>query len=134
MEAATNSSKLAQTTRDRMCRQRLDAKLVSFAVSFPYLVETGGLAHAVAVAKAQGHFEYLEELATVLAAMGHLDDPSAASLQRATLQCSLTDYVHLRHLTIQAALYLSECVTEADQQACTAQASPAEHQAEPRMA
>jgi hypothetical protein len=133
MEVATNIPRLAQTTRDRMCRRHLDPRLVSFAVSFPYLVETGGLAHAVAVAKAQGHLEYLEELAAVLADMGHLDDASAASLQRATLQCSLTDYVHLRHLTIQAALYLSECVAEAEQQACTPPASQAARQAEPRM-
>ena len=134
MGAATNSAKLAQTTRDRMARRRLDPKLVSFAESFPYLVETGGLAHAVAVAKAQGQFDYLEELAAVLVGMGHLDEASAAGLQRATLQCSLTDYVHLRHLSIQAALYLGECVAEADQQLRAHQAPETARESEPRMA
>ncbi len=134
MEVASNIPKLAQTTRDRMSRRHLHPKLVSFAASFPYLVETCGLAHAVALAKAQGQLEYLEELAAVLSAMGDLDTASAESLLRASLHYSVAGYVHLSHDALQAALYVSECVAEAEQQMRAHQAPEAAREAEPRMA
>ncbi len=135
MEVVPNIPKLAQTTRDRMSRRHLHPKLVSFAGSFPYLIETCGLAHAVALAKAQGQLEYLEELAAVLSAMGDLDSASAESLLRASLHYSVAGYVHLSHDTLQAALYLSECVVaEAEQQVRIHEAPEPAREAEPRMA
>jgi hypothetical protein len=113
MEAVTSSPKLAQAARERIGRRALGPQATRFAGKFPYLIESCGLAHAVALAKAQGHVEYLEDLAAVLSAMGQVEAASAESLEQATLHHSVTGYVHLSHNTLQAALYLNECLVEA---------------------
>lgn len=115
MDAESTSPRIAQAARERVGRRSMGAKAARFAGGFPYLIESCGLAHAVALAKAQGHVEYLEDLAAVLSAMGHVEAASAEGLEQATLQHSVTGYVHLSHNTLQAALYLNECLVQANE-------------------
>ncbi len=105
-----NAQKMARMARERIGRRQLSWEWASFADSFPALVEAYGLAQAVAVAKAKGHRQYLEDLAGVLAAAGHDEAASADSLERATLEHSVTAYVQLTCNTLRAATCLKESV------------------------
>ncbi len=107
----TSSFRIVPTTHERVQWRQSSPELASFAKSFPRLVETWGLAHAVALAKAQGQREYLEDLAAVLRAMGHDEAASADRLERASLEHSVPDYVRLSCNTLQAAAYLNECAS-----------------------
>ena len=107
------AERMARAARDRIGQRQLSWELADFADSFPALLETHGLAQAVAVAKATGHRQYLEDLAGVLAAAGHAKAASADRLERATLEHSVTEYVQLSCNTLQAAACLRQSVVDA---------------------
>ncbi|MBN2574196.1 MAG: hypothetical protein JXP73_06505 [Deltaproteobacteria bacterium] len=113
MEIQTNGQVLAQAACERIRRRRPSPDFASFASLFPSLVQSKGLAHAVALAKAEGQVEYLEDLVMVLAAVGCPEMASTDSLERATLEHSVAAYVRLSHDTLRAAVCIRDCVESA---------------------
>jgi CRISPR-associated protein Cmr5 len=110
MEVQSNGQKMAKTAYERIRQRHPSQGFATFACSFPSLVESCGLAQAIALAKAKGHYQYLEDLAVVLNALGHAEAASAEGLERATLEHSVPAYAHLSCGALQAAGYLKRCV------------------------
>lgn len=107
------AQRMARAARERIDQRQLSWEVADFADAFPGLLERHGLAQAVAIAKARGHRQYLEDLAVVLAAAGHAEAASADSLERATLEHSVTGYVQLSCNALQAATCLNRSVVDA---------------------
>jgi hypothetical protein len=110
MEVYTNGQRMAQTAHERIQQRHPSQGFATFACSFPSLVQSRGLAQAIALAKAKGHYQYLEDLAVVLNASGHAEAASPDDLERATLEHSVPAYTRLSWSTLQAAGYLRRCV------------------------
>lgn len=122
----TNSQIMAQVaydsvaTRLKLLSKEDLEKYTSFARSFPSLVHACGLAQAVAFAQAKGAAEkgkerkppgkYLEDLAVVLAAVGHYDAATADKLETATRDSPVPAYVRLSRNALQAAGWLKRYV------------------------
>lgn len=119
----TNGQKMAEAAYARILERKPDREFTSFARSFPSLIHSSGLAQAVVFARAKGAAdkgkkrkppgEYLEDLATVLAAIGHAEAGSAESLERATRELSVAAYVRLSRNALQAAGWLKRFVEAA---------------------
>ena len=114
--AQTNSQKMAQAAYASV-RKRVDPKenglpekYASFARSFPSLVHACGLAQAVAFAKAKDREQYLDDLATVLAAAGHPEIAAADKLETQTRNIPVAAYVRLSRNALQAAGWLKRYV------------------------
>ncbi len=116
----TNSQKMAQAAYRRIVDRKPDREYASFARSFPSLIHDCGLAQAVAFAQAKGTSEkgkekkppgkYLEDLAAVLAAVGHYDVATADKLETATRDSPVPAYVRLSRNALQAAGWLKRYV------------------------
>lgn len=120
MMAHTNSQKMAQAAYKRIDDRKPDREFASFARSFPSLIHACGLAQAVAFAQAKGTSEkgkekkppgkYLEDLAAVLAAVGHSDAATADTLEAATRESPVPAYIRLSRNALQAAGWLKRYV------------------------
>ena len=116
MMKLTNSQKMAQAAYERIAERPPDREFASFARSFPALVHSCGLAQAVAFAQAKGAPEkgkerkppgkYLDDLAAVLAAVGHSDAATADGLVAATRASAVPVYIRLSRNALEAAGWL----------------------------
>jgi CRISPR-associated protein Cmr5 len=106
--------------RDRISRAQESEceKYTSFAREFPSLVQSCGLAQAVAFALAKGehHHDYAADLAAVLRSVGYtkLTDPDA--LAKESREASLTSYLRLSRDSLTAAVWLKRYVEALDKQ------------------
>lgn len=116
MPIQTNSQKMAQTAYRQIVERKPSKEFANFAREFPSLVHSCGLAQAVAFAKAkkEHHKQYLEDLAAMLAAVGHADAASADNLARATCENSVLAYIRLSRSALQAASWLKRYVEAAE--------------------
>lgn len=118
--AQTNSQKMAQAAYKRIADRKPDREFVSFARSFPSLIHSCGLAQAVAFANVKGAAEkgkekkppgkYLDDLAAVLAVVGHSDAATADKLEKKTRDAIVPVYVRLSRNALQAAGWLKRYV------------------------
>lgn len=115
MAVQTNSQKMAQAAYQRIDKRNPDREFVSFARSFPSLVQACGLAQAVAFARVKHREQYLDDLAAVLNAAGHSETASADSLERATRENPVPAYVRLSRNALQAAGWLKRYVEAVEQ-------------------
>jgi len=115
----TNSQRMAQAAYKRIAARKPDSEFASFARSFPSLIHSCGLAQAVAFAQAKGTSEkskekppgkYLDDLAAVLAAVGHSDAATADTLKAATRESPVPAYIRLSRNALQAAGWLKRYV------------------------
>lgn len=116
----TNSQKMAQAAYKRIVDRKPDREFASFARSFPSLIHSCGLAQAVAFAQAKGAPEkgkekkppgkYLDDLAAVLAAVGHSDAATADTLEAATRESAVPNYIRLSRNALEAAGWLKRYV------------------------
>ncbi len=116
----TNSQKMAQAAYERIADRKPDREFASFARSFPSLIHACGLAQAVAFAQAKGApgkgkekkppVKYLDDLAAVLAAVGHSDAATADTLEAATRDSPVPSYIRLSRNALQAAGWLKRYV------------------------
>jgi CRISPR-associated protein Cmr5 len=120
----TNRQKMAQAAYAAVCRRLennvLPEQYASFARSFPSLIHSCGLAQAVAFAQAKGSPEkgkekkpqgkYLDDLATVLAAVGHADAATGDKLAIVTRESPVSAYVRLSRDALQVAGWLKRYV------------------------
>lgn len=114
MTVQTRSQKLAQAAFAQIAARGTPVKeYVSFSKKFPALIHTCGLAQAVAFALAKKHADYIEDLAAVLKASGHLEVSSAHTLQKQTQEQPLSGYLRLSRDTINAASWLKRYVEAA---------------------
>jgi CRISPR-associated protein Cmr5 len=117
MVVQTNSQKMAQTAWRRIVERKPSKEFRSFARDFPSLVHSCGLAQAVAFARAkkQEQAQYLEDLAAVLAAIGHAEAASPEGLERATREHAVSAYVRLSRNALQVAGWLKRYVEAVEQ-------------------
>jgi CRISPR-associated protein Cmr5 len=117
MPVQTNSQKMAQTAYQRILQRRPSREFVSFAREFPSLVHSCGLAQAIAFAKSkkQHHAKYLEDLAAVLSAIGHVGAASPDGLAGAAREDPVPSYVRLSRNALQAAGWLKRYVEAAEE-------------------
>ncbi|MFI5456518.1 MAG: type III-B CRISPR module-associated protein Cmr5 [Isosphaerales bacterium] len=114
MSVHTRSQRLAQTAFSRIAAYgKPDKEYVSFAKKFPALIHTCGLAQAVAFALAKKETAYVEDLAAVLKASGHLEITSARALDDQTQMQELSGYLRLSRDAINAASWLKRYVEAA---------------------
>lgn len=120
MMERTNSQRMARSAYERIAARKPDREFSSFARSFPSLIHSCGLAQAVAFGRAKGAAEkgkeerpsgkYLEDLAAVLAAIGHSDAATAEKLEAKVRDAAVPDYVRLSRNALQAAGWLKRYV------------------------
>lgn len=101
----TNSQKMAQAAYQRIKTRAPNQEFASFARSFPALIHACGLAQSVAFGQ-EKHSDYLDDLAVVLAAVGHRETASVEGLARATREQPVAAYVRLSRNALQAAGWL----------------------------
>lgn len=118
MNLQTNSQKMAQaafacihartTQKGGAGAAKLDDRFASFAREFPSLVHSCGLAQAVAfgLAKKSHQHYYLDDLAAVLAAVGHKTEAKAEGLEKAARSLPVNDYVRMSRHALLAAGWL----------------------------
>ncbi|MGA8029601.1 MAG: type III-B CRISPR module-associated protein Cmr5 [Bryobacteraceae bacterium] len=112
MAPQTNSQKMAQTAYKRIVARQPTKEYKSFALEFPSLVHSCGLAQAVAFASGEkAHRKnYLEDLRAVLAAIGHAEAGSVPDFAQATRESLVPSYVRLSRNALVAAGWLKRYV------------------------
>ncbi len=116
MSVQTRSQKLAQAAfariqgRKASLNEKAFKEFTSFAKKFPALIHTCGLAQAVAFALAKKESDYIEDLAVVLTASGHVGVSSTSALQKQTHDQPLSGYLRLSRDAINAAGWLKRYI------------------------
>ena len=103
----TYDQKMAEKAFQRVSSSENDEKYRSFALAFPALIHTCGLAQAVSFAEAKDRSDYLGDLNDILKV---LVEGAAVNLSRESREAGVVDYMRLTRRAVDATSWIKRYV------------------------